>query len=1058
MSSAKAKAVSKAVSQVSSSRLDSFKRDYDRYGNEIIPQDVFGRRAINVGGEKYYFNRKKMEDKIGGMKGYKRPDTSKVLADIFESPLEATNNEKSEEKFVGIKKDYKKKSTGIPLIPAIIKQQKAIEDIEKDPTSYLSGKPNEPEFLTSSAKSKIKKAKEIAKNIENKFNEEQIQDLKGYYTKMPSKYTTKMTTKFKKKWKHPNKDGTKIENYEEEYVIPTNLEWKGWNEMGLDVKQPYPYRKITKQIAINEFNKLREINVDGEMGGKRTANETTDRYTQVLRSRVKLMKETVSTLEFWEDLKTRAFLVQKGYELNRKDIRTNYNKWEVKDGKLIQTVKTWDTNTNKPIMKPLYEEISFMRSVLDNVVGTNSQFKPYIARWLYNRFKPTLGVLDTFSGWGGRLVGAISLDLNYIGNDYNKKLVEAYKDMVSDLRPHFKSKVDVSYGDAATFPYHKYEGKYDFYFSSPPYIKEGKQVEKYEGMKDYSDLSFYTDLLIPAFSGALKYLPYNKWFCFNIPIDNYDRIKELLLGEADTKIGLVKGSRAGVASGKMATYKEFIYCYKKTKKLEATMKEKIANLPKAEIEPKKEQGLSPETALLDVKDLKGVDNTITHRYPTSTKSREKFVKTKELPVAKIKEKKDIFVSTSSPVSSPIPSPILPRKILGLSGLPKITEDKREYPLSVRRAEGYRTKGDLDKMGLSRKEWDAQLKEELDKLSNPKDPLAPPPPITLGLVGEGFATGIFNSKHPDNHKLVTDGYDHITRHSHLSDYDGEIGGGFRDLFRGVRTDYPPKVMKFLGQYGGQPITNITVFRQPLARALTSAMNFLSMGKWKSQAKKHSYDTFYHLGMILELEDGTNVICEKNDVLNIGIGELPQNINRLGGGTIQIKLQRPIPLMRFLDEGEKVLGDKFFTYNPFTNNCQVFVLVCLKSNRIWNAQLKEFIYQDIKDVVKAQPTFFQKLAPAVTQMASKFNSVTQGSVERDALIDPSLHKTPYKLEQAKNIHIMPNGETHTEKEHNEYSVNVSDEQTDDVGGGAFTYDTPPHHLEPPHNLPSVIYDLD
>jgi len=57
-----------------------------------------------------------------------------------------------------------------------------------------------------------------------------------------------------------------------------------------------------------------------------------------------------------------------------------------------------------------------------------SQFSPYISACIYKNFNAKK-VLDPYAGWGDRAVGAMALDIEYIGIDSNPKLQKCYNNM-----------------------------------------------------------------------------------------------------------------------------------------------------------------------------------------------------------------------------------------------------------------------------------------------------------------------------------------------------------------------------------------------------------------------------------------------------------------------------------------------------------------------------------------------------------------------------------------------------------------------------------------------------
>lgn len=71
------------------------------------------------------------------------------------------------------------------------------------------------------------------------------------------------------------------------------------------------------------------------------------------------------------------------------------------------------------------------------------------------------------------------------------------------------------------------------------------------------------------------------------------------------------------------------------------------------------------------------------------------------------------------------------------------------------------------------------------------------------------------------------------------------------------------------------------------------------------------------------------------------------------------------MTFVSNAWNFMGRvKFFSYNAFTNNCQMFVVNCLQANGVLTPELKSFLYQNLTDLANSGS---DKTASAVTNLA-------------------------------------------------------------------------------------------
>ena len=185
--------------------------------------------------------------------------------------------------------------------------------------------------------------------------------------------------------------------------------------------------------------------------------------------------------------------------------------------------------------------------------GSISQFKPSIASYIYHLLKPK-SVIDPCAGWGGRMLGAIIHNINYIGFDTNIDLKKPYKEIIELL--NVKKNVKIIFRDSATIDFSKY--KYDMVFTSPPYFK----IELYRHMKNSGSKEMWlASFLYPMIINTFQYLEKNGNFVLNVPEEIYDDIK-LILGACDKKIGLPITNRNFKKIGS-THYKEYIYIWTK---------------------------------------------------------------------------------------------------------------------------------------------------------------------------------------------------------------------------------------------------------------------------------------------------------------------------------------------------------------------------------------------------------------------------------------------------------------------------------------------------------------
>jgi hypothetical protein len=191
---------------------------------------------------------------------------------------------------------------------------------------------------------------------------------------------------------------------------------------------------------------------------------------------------------------------------------------------------------------------------------------------------------------------------------------------------------------------------------------------------------------------------------------------------------------------------------------------------------------------------------------------------------------------------------------------------------------------------------------------------------------------------------------------------DIGTIATDISKSV-TQYPPRVQDFLNKYGNDLISNITLRRAPIKGIINTLLNWISLGKWDELRKKYGYDTFYHLSMVFDVSN-TSAVLEKNQIINLATGYNQQPDTQI------LRIQNPsVTVNELLDRTRKQMGDtNFFTYDAFTNNCQVFLLNVLKANSMLTPTAQDFILQPIDKLVNELPSYMKPVAKTLTDIAA------------------------------------------------------------------------------------------
>lgn len=135
----------------------------------------------------------------------------------------------------------------------------------------------------------------------------------------------------------------------------------------------------------------------------------------------------------------------------------------------------------KGFLSPLFRSVNNFRKIedpeymfcfrLSSTVYTAPQFRPNVAKIIYENFSKNGKVIDFSMGWGDRLAGFFaSKNTNfYLGLDPNLDLQNKYKDQVKFYSKHKKKLTIISDSPAEDYDWSKHKN-FDLIFTSPPYF------------------------------------------------------------------------------------------------------------------------------------------------------------------------------------------------------------------------------------------------------------------------------------------------------------------------------------------------------------------------------------------------------------------------------------------------------------------------------------------------------------------------------------------------------------------------------------------------------------
>lgn len=231
-------------------------------------------------------------------------------------------------------------------------------------------------------------------------------------------------------------------------------------------------------------------------------------------------------------------------------------------------------------------------------------------------------------------------------------------------------------------------------------------------------------------------------------------------------------------------------------------------------------------------------------------------------------------------------------------------------------------------------------------------------------------------------------------------------------RGIRTDYPPKARETLVRLGGGTVYDIQLMREPIQSYINTALNFISLGKWNEAKRNLNYDKLFHLSLVarLAMPDGErkDVKIEKNEVINItdSFSSKERSKFQHGSGADTETYRVPVPccitLQEMMDRAAHTVGESFFRYDAFTNNCADFINNILAANGLATPQISAWVLQPADQLLLQLPKYVSPFARLVTNIAGLADLALEG---RGELVGAGVPIQPQFRKQLRKIGISP-----------------------------------------------------
>ena len=225
--------------------------------------------------------------------------------------------------------------------------------------------------------------------------------------------------------------------------------------------------------------------------------------------------------------------------------------------------------------------------------------------------------------------------------------------------------------------------------------------------------------------------------------------------------------------------------------------------------------------------------------------------------------------------------------------------------------------------------------------------------------------VFGMLKPDHEKLEGSGlFDYFTK---AYDYvSNKVSSAFDYIKKSVSiTDYSTTTKALLDQYGHLPIVQIVIRREPVDIALELALQGVSSGKWLELKKKYGFDIFFHLSMVVTIGGAVQRVMKSGRVRTspkklaiekLSVVSINENVDITPDmETLDVPITSSFTIKDMFDKAREKYGDtRFFSYSALgNNNCQNFIQMILEVENLYTEPVKNFVFQDITQLVKELP---------------------------------------------------------------------------------------------------------
>jgi hypothetical protein len=193
---------------------------------------------------------------------------------------------------------------------------------------------------------------------------------------------------------------------------------------------------------------------------------------------------------------------------------------------------------------------------------------------------------------------------------------------------------------------------------------------------------------------------------------------------------------------------------------------------------------------------------------------------------------------------------------------------------------------------------------------------------------------------------------------------------------VNTKMPPNSQKWLNENANSHLTGVTIKRAPVSKAITGFLNAVAGGRLNKKAREMGYDSLFHLSVVITFEDESErprqAQLEKLERVSFS-SHISESPNTETFDFPRVGYQKIGDIVK---KWQANMGDNFYKYDSFKNNCQSFILGFLKAADLLSSDAEKFVNQHADELLKAQPGYLGNLANSITNLGAIVNQAMQG----------------------------------------------------------------------------------